>query len=404
MKTVGIVAEYNPFHSGHEYQISYAKKTLGADYCIVVMSGPFTQRGLPAIFDKYTRAESAIKCGADLVLELPAVYATASAEIFAEGAVKILQATGIVDTVLFGCETPDMSKIEKAADILLAEPVSYVDVLKESLANGESFPKARALALASQGITGIAEDPNNILAIEYVKAIKKYNYTLTPVGMQRLGAGYHDLDLNGVHASASGIREHIFSSSNTDFLSQIPDTLKDNYMKVFQNNCYLSPEDFSLPLLYALLTHSSFDEYSDCSKELSNKILRCVDLYESFDSFCGILKSKDIAHTRITRVLNHIMLQITKEFSEESRTLETAPYLRILSAKKTSEELFTAIKKGGYAPMVTSPKVALEQLHGIELEIFKKDLFSADLYRSILSQKTHQKLPNEFTRKFSLIS
>ncbi len=404
MKTVGIVAEYNPFHSGHEYQIAYAKNTLGADCCVVVMSGPFTQRGLPAIFDKYTRAESAIKCGADLVIELPVVYATASAETFAEGAIKTLQATGVVDTVLFGCESPDIKKIEKAADILLQEPDSYVHNLKNALATGASFPKARASALSAEGIRDIVDSPNNILSVEYVKALKKYHCSMIPAAMQRTGADYHDLHLDGTYASASAIRENIFTSTNLEFLSKVPLCLKNTYTHLMDCKYFLAPDDFSLPLMYSLLTHNTYECFSDCSRELSNKILHNSTRYESFLAFSDILKTKELSHTRITRVLNHIMLQIERDFFQECKVLTSAPYLRILGIRRSKEHLLGEIKKRGYAPMVTSPKAALEQLQSIDLEILQKDLFAAELYRNVLSCKSHQSLPNEFTRKFSPIS
>lgn len=407
MKIVGIIAEYNPFHSGHKYQIDYAKKELGADYCVVVMSGPFTQRGTPAIFDKYSRSSSAIKCGADLVLELPVVYATASAESFAEGAVRLLSSLGVVDTLLFGCENPDMPSIKNAASLLLEEPNSYTSALKEGLIKGYSFPKARALALSKAGISDIVASPNNILAVEYQKALIKLHSSIIPVGMQRIGADYHDLSLEGLYASASGIRNHIFSKRqlpNNRNEASIPLCLQKELDALIKNRLYLNVNDFSFPLHYALLSNENYSSFSDCSEDFSHRILHGLNNFESFDSFCALLKTKEITYTRISRILTHIMLGITQDFMQECQKISTPSYIRVLAGKKDCEPLFSEIKKRGHAPLVTSPKTLIHTLSGTDLQILKTDIFAADLYRCALTNKTQQIFPNEFTHKFSLFS
>ena len=215
---VGIVAEYNPFHLGHAYQLQYAKETLGADYCIVVMSGPFTQRGTPALFDKYTRASHALACGADLVLELPVIYATASAEAFALGAVSVLENTGIVDTLLFGCEADDITPLKEIASLLVSEQDDYKKALQAELANGKAFAEARAIALNHSEYASLINTPNNILAVEYLKALKRLNSSIEPIGLKRKGSGYHDETLQSPMASATAIRKAIFAKD--DFLSR----------------------------------------------------------------------------------------------------------------------------------------------------------------------------------------
>lgn len=408
MKVIGIVAEYNPLHLGHAYQLSYAKHKLHADYCVIVMSGDFTQRGTPAIFDKYERTKAALSCGADMVIELPTLYATASAEWFTEGAVNVLAATGVVDTLLFGCEEPDISLIEKAADLLAEEPPSYQKTLQEGLSRGLSFAKARSRALSSFGLDGICDTPNNILAVSYVKAIKKYHLALTPQPMQRIGAGYHETAMDVPTASAAAIRSHIFAEhpeqeqAESDFLNQIPASLLPQYQALIRQNCYLSANDFSSMLKYALFLNEHFVNISDCNEDFSNKILHYRHNFTSFDSFCALLKSKNMDYARISRILNHILLRITDDDVSLLKEAPKAPYLRILGAKKESQALFTEIKKRGSAPMLTSPKNFNDCLDTAGRQMLQKDIFAADLYRAVLTEKSGLSHPTEYTRRFLL--
>ena len=213
MKTAGIIAEYNPFHRGHEYQIQYTKEKLGADYVIVTMSGDYVQRGTPALISKHLRAEMALRCGADLVLEMPVSVSTASAEAFAMGGVSLLDSLGVVDMLCFGSESGEISTLQKLAEILVKEPDEYKHLLKSFLSQGLSFPTARSQALTeylkavcrltkantvedsatfSSNAARILNTPNNILGIEYCKALLRLNSKIQPVTIRREGMGYHD--------------------------------------------------------------------------------------------------------------------------------------------------------------------------------------------------------------------
>lgn len=222
MKTVGIIAEYNPFHTGHEYHLRKAKERSGADYAIVVMSPDFVQRGEPALLDKYTRTRMALACGADLVLELPVCYAAGSAEYFAEGAVALLDRLGVVDTLCFGAENNDIRLFHLTARILASEPQEYRLMLQENLKKGMSFPQARSEALAgylcneaktsaevSHELKHFLETPNNILGIEYCKALQKNMSQIVPLPITRTGSDYNSRSLEGVYCSASAIREAV---------------------------------------------------------------------------------------------------------------------------------------------------------------------------------------------------
>lgn len=212
MKVIGIIAEYNPFHNGHAYQIAEIRKRTGADYIVVAMSGDFVQRGTPAIIDKYTRTNMALSCGADLILELPTLWATASAEDFAMAGVTLFDKMGCVDGICFGAETDNLDLLSSLADILANEPEDYRELLSSYIKEGLTFPAARAKALvnhltassradelckadaqiSTEAISSIINEPNNILAIEYLKALKRRHSSLKPYLIKREGAGYHD--------------------------------------------------------------------------------------------------------------------------------------------------------------------------------------------------------------------
>jgi predicted nucleotidyltransferase len=208
----GIIAEYNPFHNGHQYHMNVAKEHTGADYTIVVMSGNFVQRGAPALLDKFKRAEMALRGGADLVLELPAYYAASSAEYFATGAVAILDKLGVVNHLCFGSECGDTETLKQIAAILSQEPDEYVELLRDYMREGMSYPAARTTALLQYAPSfskyrDVFSSPNNILGIEYIKALLRRNSAITPVTTLRVGSDYHDIRL-GIHqSSARAIRE-----------------------------------------------------------------------------------------------------------------------------------------------------------------------------------------------------
>ena len=214
MRVCGIIAEYNPFHNGHLRQLHYVREVLKADYIVVAMSGDFVQRGEPALLEKYARARMALLSGADLVLELPVSVSTASAEGFASGGVQLLSSLGIVDTLCFGAETEDLPLLSRIACVLLREPEEYRTVLLRELSCGHSFAEAREQALRETmpeetQLSMVLSSPNNILALEYLKAVKRTGSSLQPQLLQRKGAPYHSESLTGSLPSATAIRKMI---------------------------------------------------------------------------------------------------------------------------------------------------------------------------------------------------
>ena len=262
MKTAGIIAEYNPFHKGHEYQIRYTKEKLKADYVIVAMSGDYVQRGTPALISKHTRAEMALRCGADLVLEMPVSVSTASAEAFAMGGVSLLDSLGVVDMLCFGSESGEISALKELAEILVEEPEEYKKLLKSFLSEGLTFPAARSQALTEyfknprnfsgddfdgvltpllNEVTQILNTPNNILGIEYCKAILEQEAPMTPVPLPRVGAGHGQALAESGHAqfaSASALRA-LWAGQGADALAPyVPEKALELYKKAEIDGTY----------------------------------------------------------------------------------------------------------------------------------------------------------------------
>ncbi|MEG0377612.1 MAG: nucleotidyltransferase family protein, partial [Eubacterium sp.] len=207
-----IICEYNPFHNGHAYQIKAGKTDTGSTHTLALMSGSIVQRGSFALSDKWLRAQTALLSGADLVCELPYAYAAQSAEYFAGGAIKILNALNCCDFLSFGSESGNLDSLRKIAGILAHEPPDFQKVLKDALNTGVSFPKARTIAfeaLYGEHFSSYLREPNNILGIEYLKALLRTNSPITPVTIKRQGSGYHEQAIKTTTASASAIRKQI---------------------------------------------------------------------------------------------------------------------------------------------------------------------------------------------------
>lgn len=414
MKTVGIIAEYNPFHNGHLYQLKKAKEITGADFAVVVMSGDFTQRGTPAVFDKYTRCRLSLLAGADLCIELPVVYATASAELFAKGAVSLLSALG-VDALCFGSECGEIAPLREIASLLFAEPPAYKEALNKALKEGLSFPSARAVAVRKcahagslpgadvsssgslSGMDAAASDilgsPNNILGIEYLKALlaleKNGQHAPVPYTIKREGDGYlsHTLSEESF-CSAMALRKGI-AEENPDLLRYVPESIRQEFSNTCQTKSALCADDFSGMLFYKLLSEkdAGYDSYLDVSSDLSDKIRKNLGTFTTFSAFCeNSLKSKDITLTRVYRSLLHILLSIKKEDLPAA-----APYARILGFREASFEVFGCLSKKNI-PLLSRLKDASSLLSPEALSCLSKDIFAAQLYEHVRMQHMLHKL------------
>ncbi len=399
MKVNGIIAEYNPFHNGHLYHLETVKERTKADYTVVVMSGNFVQRGAPALLPKHTRAEMALKCGADLVLELPAYYAAGSAEFFAAGAVALLDRLGMVDFLCFGSECGQTRPLMEIASILAEEPPEYGASLRRHLKEGLSFPRARAMALTEQcpslADTELLSSPNNLLGTEYCKALLRRGSGIRPVTIRRLGADYHQEEtlprFPEDRPSALFLRKAILSHTAPESLRRLlPPKAFSVLSRALEEYPPLESDDFSLPLYYKLLTDApkGYRQYLDVSSELSERILGHLDQFESFDTFCESLKTKGTTYTRISRCLIHILLQMETEKFQQYQALDL-PYARVLGLRKSASPLLSAIKQNTSIPLISKSADADKLLGPEALAMFREDLSISHIYNAVEAYKAN---------------
>lgn len=354
MKTAGIICEYNPFHTGHKYHIEHIKKDFDAVVCI--MSGSFVQRGGVAIYDKWSRTRSALVNGADLVIELPVKYALSSAEGFAEGGIRILDATGVIDSLCFGSESGDISELTACAKALLSE--SYEVSLKIKALMNEGLPYAKARAIAYEGIldTELLSQPNNILAIEYIKAILKSGSRISPITLKRKGAGYHDEEVIDGFASASLLREKIRSGEDVSTFTPYDLLASVTYDVNRLTNAFK----------YKLRTEgeNAFSGISDMEPGLANRFLNELDR-DSISSIVDAVKTKRYAHTRLRRIVARVLLGL----KEDSKSPD---YIRVLGMNSKGKELLSEMRKKASFPIIN--KVADFKDESILPDILATDL------------------------------
>ncbi len=395
MKTVGIIAEYNPFHNGHAYHIAKAKKVTDADYCIVVMSGNFVQRGAPAITDKYLRAEAALWSGADLVLELPVYYALSSAQYFAFGAVTLLDKLGVTDVLCFGSECGNTSLLVEFAQNLSNENDTFKEILNRQLRSGMTYPNARNSALLTcaphlNAHMNVLMTPNNILGIEYCKALYKRESKIAPYTIRRAGASYHDASLSSSYCSALAIREAISSSGQlSDIRTLMPQSAYDLLESQCGHSFPILADDFSLPLHYQLLSEQSegYAKYADISSDLSDRIVRKLPSYHSFTEFCDQLKTKNMTYTHIARSLMHILLRMPQADFINYQSEDYIYYARMLGFRKSAEPLLTAIKAKSSIPLLSKLADADALLSENGRRMLAKDIYAGHIYQSIAQHK-----------------
>ena len=412
MKICGIIAEYNPFHNGHQYHLKKSIEQSEADYSVVVMSGNFVQRGTPAIMDKHTRTEAALRCGADLVLELPVCYATGSAEYFAAGAVSLLDKLGAVTHLCFGSECGDIEHLKQIAQIYTNEPACFQEILRQKLKTGISFPVARAAALIEAcpelcKSLPILSSPNNILGIEYMKALFRRNSTITPLTITRNGAGYHDRELTLSFSSATAIRQAFENGiPSTQLNGQLPSKASEIYEQYFQISHPIFTNDLSDILHYKLLMekHTGYTSYMDVSEELSDRIQNNLYRFTTFTDFCALLKTKDLAYSRISRCLMHILLDIKKsDVSIYVNELDYTPYARILGFRREATPMLSEISKKTQIPMISKLADAGKSLEGSALEMLQKDILCSDVYSSLRCRKNEIGMKNEYSTPIVIV-
>ena len=411
MKAVGLVTEYNPFHNGHLYHLNKAMELTGADISVAVMSGDFVQRGEPAVLDKYTRASMALNSGVNLVIELPVNYAVSSAESFAAGALKVLDYIK-ADSIAFGSESGDIERLSKLAYILCDNEDMLYKEISKCTANGISYAAARQKTvekLTDKDTAAILTSSNNILAVEYLKAIIKNNYAIKPYTIKRQGDSYNDTDIMSDYASATALRGNLKADNISKYIPVKAGLI------LSSNTNYIYPDDITEVLftrLLDILFASSYDkkvfienvmQYPDVNKEIAGRLYKsAMDMITrtvqqmseskdngafSFGSLCEHIKTKEVPLSRIKRALIRITLGLDKKHMEK---YTNEPYIRVLGFDKKGQEYLSYIRKTVEVPLIT--KTADYK------EILLDDIHAANIYNMIVAGKYGVKELGDFVR------
>lgn len=359
-KVVGIIAEYNPFHNGHSYHIQNTKVLTGADFVVAVMTGNFTQRGNTSVVDKWEKTKMALNGGADLVIELPTIYSISSAENFANGAIKILNTLGIVDSISFGMEADDISTLNNISNVLYMEPPEYKAILEHELSKGSSFPKARENALMMylndiKRYANVLKGSNNILAIEYLKALKKQKSNLVPIGVKREKVYYNSTKIIDEYASATGIRNLLLHNQLEEVRKVVPAKTYSILLNNIRQGTYvLDITTYNNEIIYKLRSMSvkEIANLPDVSEGLEYLIKDASNKTNNLIELINKVKSKRYTQTRVQRILLYALLGITKKDMEISKKM--TPYIRVLGCSENGKMLLSQINSK--AKVITSFK------------------------------------------------
>ncbi len=387
-KVLGIVGEYNPFHNGHLYHIAKSKQETEAEYVVCIISGSFVQRGETSIINKWAKAKMALANGANLVIELPTIYSISSAEGFAEGAIRILNSLKLVDTISFGMETNDLAILNNIANVLYTEPKEYTTMLTHELQKGNSFPKARENAMMMylndiKKYANVLSGSNNILGIEYLKALKKTKSDITPIGIQRQKVLYNDEYMVDEFASATAIRRMLMSRQFEDVRKSMP---KSSYQilgeELKKGHYVLDLSKFEKEIIYTLrkMSQEEISNLPDVTEGLDSTIKSAADSCNTLYELMNIIKTKRFTQTRIQRILLYALLGIDKKQMQMSKKIE--PYVRILGFDNKGKELISEIAKANpKLNIITSVKKYMNTVGSkSQKEMLQKDIFATDVY------------------------
>lgn len=387
MSAAGIICEYNPFHEGHKYHIQKARELTGADVVVAIMNGDFTQRGEPAIVDKYTRASMALDGGADLVFELPVRYGISSAEDFAYGGILALESLSFVDSYCFGSESGDVGALKRAGKLLAEENDEFRKSLAALLRSGLSYPAARERALREQmeggedGMPDLAA-PNDILGIEYIKAADRLRSAMKPVVVKRMGMGYHDTEGQGF-SSATAIRERI-REGKFDGVSRTAE------IQLKEAGYMLEAENFWNVCSYAIRNRwEDLERIKDVSEEIAGRFRRSWYQAVSLEDFVNRCKTKHVTTARIRRCVFQVLLGVEKC---EEREI-SFPYIRLLGMRKGAAGYLKGISGTVLLGRLARDRTGLDEEAGVKLE---QDIRASDLYRSVAMSVSGAILPDEY--------
>lgn len=429
MNITGLIVEYNPFHNGHIYHLQKSLEKTNADASIAVMSGNFIQRGEPALFDKFSRAKAAVESGVDLVVELPSIYASQSAELFAKGSVSLLNSLGCVNSICFGSEEGNIDALYLIASILCLEPQEFKEKLSSYLSEGMLFPTARNKALfdyinspdfsfgynfndidlSEERLNDILSSSNNILGIEYIKQLISLKSDIKPFTIGRIHSEYNSEEISGNINSATAVRKKLYEiisskennssdideliksiQTSTDITNSIPEsTLNMITSNIEKGFLPMYPEYFFETLISTIIRDKkNLESYFDISEGIENKIFKAALVTKDYDELLNLVKSKRYTMTRIKRCLNNILLGITKDDMELAKGINTIPYVRILAFNSKGREIIREIKKSSEIKIINKFS---EVEHFMDDKNFKflieNDIKCTDIYNTIYYKK-----------------
>ncbi len=369
MCAVGVVAEYNPFHRGHAFHLAEAKRLAGADIAVAVMSGSFTQRGEPALFSTRDRVRMALAAGADAIFLMPALWSVRDAEHFALGGVSLLDRLGC-DAISFGVETDDLPLLRSIAELLEEEPPAFRKALKELLDRGIRYPAASAEAAEQlfPGASAVLRQPNNTLAVCYLRALQRLSSRMTPVPVRRVG-GYHDQRLDPAAPSSSAIRRLLIAGETEEAMKAVPDACRPILLEAVRQGRIHTPDALDAALLYRLLTMSDaeWQEVPGRSEGIENRVRLAAARFPSRDAILREADTRRYPEARLSRLLTHALLRITQADLDAQATPPGAVPLGLLDRalpflKRASENGLPVYGKTADWISLPDPWARVEQL------------------------------------------
>lgn len=394
MSTLGLIVEYNPFHNGHLYHVQQAKKITNPDTTVAVMSGSFVQRGQAALINKWKRTEMALQNGIDLVVELPTVYATQSADLFAFGSIFLLNNLGI-DTFVFGSEDDSIEKLDEISELLLNEPTAFKKNIKDYLSKGYAYPKALAEAIniyfGKKNYT--ISTPNDILGLQYIYQLKKQNSSIKPYTIARQSAFHHDNNItSGSIASATAIRNHLLQNKNiTEIKKVLPNDNYDILLNESQQNRVNSWDNYikSLKILISSQTSNELQAIHGMDEGIENRLKQFIISAETFNQFVELIKTKRYTKPKIQRLLLYILLNITKEKIANINIINGPQYIRVLGFNEQGRTHLNKIKHDIDIPIITNIKKIKSPM--LEIDISSSIIYEEGLNTTnkVNEYKTH---------------
>ncbi len=385
----GVIAEYNPFHNGHMHHLRETINITGKSNVIAVMSGSFVQRGEPALFDKFTRTQMALKCGVSLVIELPCVFSLSSAEGFASGAVRLLNDSGMVKDLCFGSENPDLRAMESIANIEGKEKHDLDDVIRANLKKGQAYPRAFYEAAENLGIVRDGFDalskPNSLLGVEYLRAIRTHAPMIKAHVIKRLSCGHDEAELKDYISSASSIREEICAGRLKNAVGRVPDAISDDLINAaLTADMQKSGETLFRLLVYRLLIsgNEGISRIADVNEGLENVLALSALCSSSYREFLSMCKSKRYSLARIRRICMNALIGITQEVKNAAVNGETSLYLRVLGVRKDSMHVLSGLSNHASIPVITRYK-DIEKLPSASRQLIKLDTIATSI-RSLI--------------------